>query len=108
MQTKAPTPFRAHPLIWLVLIAATGEASDLQLTYSDPASLRLDGADLPPHWPSPRDPLPPFSGGLVDHMRAVGPGVFVGVGWKAPREGKRELGRRFLHFVMVKRRTEPL
>ena len=38
----------------------------------------------------------------VDHMRAVGPGVYVGVGWKAPREDKVELGRRFLPFMLVR------
>lgn len=34
-------------------------------------------------WPFPRRQLPPFSG-LVDYLRHVGPGVFVGVGWKPP------------------------
>ena len=43
-----------------------------------------------------------FCGLQVDHMRAVGPGVYVGVGWKAPREDKVELGRRFLPFMLVR------
>ena len=34
-------------------------------------------------WPFPRRHLPPFEG-LVDYLRHVGPGVFVGVGWKPP------------------------
>jgi hypothetical protein len=32
----------------------------------------------------------------------VGPGVYVGAGWKAPREGRHELGRRFLRFLLVR------
>ena len=43
-----------------------------------------------------------FCGRQVDHMRAVGPGVYVGVGWKAPREDKVELGQRFLPFMLVR------
>ena len=38
----------------------------------------------------------------VDYLRAVGPGVYVGVGWKQGREGTTELGRRFLAFLLVK------
>ncbi len=38
----------------------------------------------------------------VDHVRVVGPGVYVGLGWKAPRENKAKLGRRFLPFVLVR------
>jgi hypothetical protein len=34
-------------------------------------------------------------------LQAVGPGVYVGVGWKAPRLGK-DAGRRFLTFMMVR------
>lgn len=42
------------------------------------------------------------TGWQVDHMRAVGPGVYVGVGWKSPRENKVEMGRRFLPFILVR------
>ena len=38
----------------------------------------------------------------MDHVRAVGPGVYVGWGWKAPREHKVELSRRFLPFILVR------
>ena len=38
----------------------------------------------------------------VDYLRAVGPGVYVGVGWKQGKEGTTELGRRFLAFMLVR------
>lgn len=53
-------------------------------------------------WPQPKNHLFPFSGGLKDYLRAVGPGVYVGVGWKDPKKN-RGLGSRFLHFLMVKK-----
>ena len=41
-------------------------------------------------------------GGLTDYLRAVGPGVWVGVGWREPQPGV-DVGRRFLHFMLVRR-----
>lgn len=59
--------------------------------------------DLPDaSWPRPKPPRWPFSGGLSDYMRAVGPGVYVGAGWRAPRPEKRDVGRRFLTFLLVR------
>ncbi|CAL5222355.1 g4707 [Coccomyxa viridis] len=85
-------------------IPATGEVSDMQLEYLQPEQLKLQPSDLPQQgrWPHIRAPKWPFSGDLVDHVRAVGPGVYVGWGWKAPREQKVELGRRFLPFILVR------
>lgn len=56
-------------------------------------------------WPSPGPQRWPFSGGLTDHMRAVGPGCWCGVGWKAPRPGV-DVGRRFFTFMLVRRHEE--
>ncbi len=38
----------------------------------------------------------------MDYLRAVGPGVWVGVGWREPRPGV-DVGRRFLLFMLVRR-----
>lgn len=83
--------------------AATDELTDVQLQYYSPENLCLEPQHLPKNWPRPREPLYPFSGGLVDYCRLVAPGVLVGVGWKAARPGK-DVGRRFLYFMLV--RTE--
>ena len=74
----------------------------MQLAYQPPASLALQPDQLPQGWPQPKEPLYPFSGGLVDYCRLVAPGVLVGVGWKAARQGK-DVGRRFMHFLLVKK-----
>lgn len=36
----------------------------------------------------------------VDYLRAVGPGVYVGIGWKQPQSAE---AKRFLYFMLVKR-----
>ena len=82
--------------------AATDELTDLQLEYQSPNDLSLQPEHIPKGWPQPKQPLYPFSGGLVDYCRLVAPGVLVGVGWKAPRPG-RDVGRRFLHFMLVRK-----
>ena len=38
----------------------------------------------------------------VAHHAQVGPGVYVGSGWKEPRQGSHELGRRFIKFLLVR------
>ena len=87
--------------------AATEELADLQLDYLAPEDLGLEPEHVPKGWPRPKPPVYPFSGGLTDYCRVVAPGVWVGVGWKAARSG-RDVGRRFLHFMLVKRQTVPL
>jgi len=82
--------------------AATDELTDVQLEYQSPNDLGLQPEHIPKGWPQPKQPLYPFSGGLVDYCRLVAPGVLVGVGWKAPRPG-RDVGRRFLHFILVRK-----
>lgn len=95
-----PVYFRAS--CDLTTIPATGELADIALEYLPVSKLELWGDQLPvSSWRTPEDPRFPFGGGLVDYLRLVAPGVYVGVGWKAPKK-KRELGRRFLYFVIVK------
>ena len=86
----------------LTTITATGELADISLEYLPVEKLKLPGDHLPvSSWRPPKDPRFPFGGGLVDYLRLVAPGVYVGVGWKPPKK-KRELGRRFLYFLLVK------
>lgn len=82
--------------------AATNELADVQLEYRPPEELQLQPTALPVQsWAQPRQHLYPFSGGLTDYLRPVGPGVYTGVGWKAAKKG--DLGRRFLHFLLIRR-----
>lgn len=101
---KGPLGNALYPLYYKAsvtpsLIPATDELTDMQLQYqSDDLSME----HIPKGWPQPREPLFPFNGGLTDYCRLVAPGVLVGVGWKAARPG-RDVGRRFLHFMLVRR-----
>jgi hypothetical protein len=81
----------------------TEEQVTLALTYlqADECEAAFRREDLPgEHWPLPTDPMFPFSGGLVDYLRPVGPGVYVGVGWK--RASGWRGARQFLHFLLVR------
>lgn len=75
----------------------------MALEYRDPEHLLLSAADLPDDtWPRPGLHRYPFNGGLVEYMVPVGPGVFVGCGWKEkPNSGL--VGERFCTFVLVRR-----
>ena len=75
--------------------------TDMQLSYLPLSYLQIEPADIPPGLPKPREPRWPFSGGLVDYMRAVGPGVFVGRGWKQPTSNIID-GSGFLYFILVR------
>ena len=68
----------------LMVLPATREMADLQLEYLPPKLLNLSQEDLPENesWPLPGPHRPPFDKGLVDYCRAVGPDLWVGVGWK--------------------------
>ncbi|KAK9817074.1 hypothetical protein WJX72_009087 [[Myrmecia] bisecta] len=105
---KGPLGELLYPLYYRASVGpgavpATREVTEMQLEYLQPDALGLTAADLPPeqHWPAPKGPLYPFSGDLTDYLRPVGPGVYVGVGWKAARKGK-DQGRRFLSFILAK------
>jgi len=85
------------------VVPSTGEVADVSLEYLEPQELPLRKDDLPRSaWPAPGPQRYPFNGGLVDYLRPVGPGVFVGCGWKE-RLDNGLVGERFLTFVLVAR-----
>ncbi|KAK9837628.1 hypothetical protein WJX74_001669 [Apatococcus lobatus] len=103
---KGPLGDALYPLYYRAtvgshIIPATRELADLQLEYLPSSLLNLTAEDLPAHesWPQPGHQRPPFDGGLIDYCRAVGPDVWVGVGWKQDRPGP---GERFLHFLLTR------
>ncbi|KAK9861257.1 hypothetical protein WJX84_011529 [Apatococcus fuscideae] len=103
---KGPLGNMLYPLYYKAtlgstIISATREMADLQLEYLPPKLLNLSQEDLPENesWPLPGPHRPPFDKGLVDYCRAVGPDLWVGVGWKL--DG-RAPGERFLHFLLAR------
>eukprot|EP01025_Chloroclados_australasicus_P008498 TRINITY_DN13027_c0_g1_i1.p1 TRINITY_DN13027_c0_g1~~TRINITY_DN13027_c0_g1_i1.p1 ORF type:complete len:254 (-),score=13.20 TRINITY_DN13027_c0_g1_i1:46-807(-) len=91
----------------VLTVPATGEVALMALRYRGKASCRFDPSSLPGGsaiWPAIRDPLFPFDSTLVDFIRPVGPGVYVGAGWKYPP--REPLGRRFLHFLLVRSQSD--
>jgi|TARA_B110000977_G_scaffold26760_1_gene33486 hypothetical protein len=48
-------------------------------------------------WPIPKFPVPPFDT-LVDYLRPLGPGVYVGKGWRGGGAGDE-----FLTFILFRR-----
>jgi len=84
-----------------ILIPSTGEVADVSLDYLEPENMPLTREDIPRSaWPTPGKHRFPFDGGLVDYMRPVGPGVFVGCGWKETLDAGM-IGEQFLTFLMV-------
>lgn len=97
--TLYPLYFKCTPK--QTVIPDTGELADMSLEYLSGDSLALRPESLPSagRWPQPAlDHRWPFNGGLVDYVRPVGPGVYVGVGWKL---GKGARGKQFLYFIMA-------
>lgn len=87
----------------LASIPATGELSDFQFHYDEPVEFDISEDEIEKYgWPPIKEPSFPLHGGLTDYVRPVGPGVYVGVGYRAPRMEKNDLGRRFLYFALVK------
>ena len=97
-----PLYFRVAPR--QMRIPATGEASELAMEYLDAWEGRhLQREGLPDaKWPLPSDPPFPFHGGVTEYLRPVGPGCYVGVGWREPRLEFGDIGRKFLTFAIVK------
>lgn len=87
-----------------VLIAGTFEPASLALRYRKREDLPFDVSELPGAWPGPKDPLFPFSADLVDFLRPVGPGVYVGQGWMLTDDDPN--GRQFLPFILVRSPSE--
>lgn len=80
---------------------ATTELAEVSLDYESPLLRDLRSEDLPSsrRWPAVRGTRWPFTG-LVDYLRPVGPGVYVGCGWKSSSDPGNY--RRFLHFLLVR------
>eukprot|EP00210_Caulerpa_lentillifera_P006432 g6144.t1 len=84
-------------------IPATGEIYDFSFEYLMKAETSITSKDQSPDfWPEAKDPVFPFNGRLTEYIRCVGPGCYVGIGWKAPRPEFNDLGRRFLTFVLIR------
>ena len=73
---------------------------DWALRYLEEQECTFDRAQLPQStlWPAPRSPWFPFDG-LTDYLRALGPGVYVGMGWNY-RKGK--IKRCCFPFLMIR------
>lgn len=84
--------------------AGTGEPASIALRYRNTEDLLFDEEDLPGSWPLARNPLFPFSAELVDYVRPVGPGVYVGQGWTFSE--KNPYGKKFLAFLLVRSPSE--
>ena len=84
-----------------VKCAGTNTATDMSLEYLSPQDLGLEASHVPQGWPQTKPHRYPFNGGLTDYCRLVGPGVLVGLGFKAPQMGL-VVGNEFLYFILVK------
>ncbi|KAL4447433.1 hypothetical protein ABPG75_004652 [Micractinium tetrahymenae] len=87
------------------VVPTTQELCDMTLQYLPPDRLGLNRDDLPRSlWPAPRPHLPPFHEGFTDYLRAVAPGVYVGLGYRTTATEVNEP----LYFLMVQDRIESL
>ncbi|KAI3429313.1 hypothetical protein D9Q98_005408 [Chlorella vulgaris] len=87
------------------VVPTTQELCDVTLRYLPPQQLGLSRDDLPRSgWPQPRAHLPPFHDGFTDYLRAVAPGVYVGLGY---RTASTEFNAP-LYFLMVHEQVESL
>lgn len=105
---KGPLGDALYPLYFRAdvgpsVVPTTQDLCDLTLRYLPPDQLGLSREDLPrSRWPQPRRHLPPFHEGFTDYLRAVGPGVYVGLGF---RTAATELNPP-LYFLMVEERRD--
>jgi hypothetical protein len=82
----------------------------MKIEYLNPSELGLaDDARPVRSWPRPRRQRRPFDNDYVDFVRAAGPGVAVGIGYRTTAPGK---GSGFplvpspLHFAMALRTND--
>lgn len=84
---------------------ASDAGADLKFVYPTASTppLALAAGDLPRRlWPAPRrDGWSPFSLSAADYVRVVGPGVYVGCGYRCDRPGE-FLEDNFVYFAIVK------
>lgn len=107
---KGPLGDALYPLYFKAsvgpsVVPTTQELCDMTLQYLPPDRLGLDREDLPRSaWPRPRPHLPPFHEGFTDYLRAVAPGVYVGLGYRTASTEVNEP----LYFLMVQDRLDSL
>jgi hypothetical protein len=95
-----PLYFRCN--LGVVIFPGTSTPTDMQLEYQDLDTMDLGQEAVPPSLPTPKEPMWPFSG-LTDYMRPIGPQMFVGRGWRQPRDGvKLKKASGFLYFVLMR------
>lgn len=108
-----PGPMYFESCIGPTIVPRTAELCDMTISYLDPDELRFDpGKDIPRSvWPRPRVQRLPFNHGYVDYIRAAGPGVLVGMGYRTKSvdgESGVPLVPSPLYFIMIKSITEDL
>ncbi len=109
-----PGPMYFECCIGPTLVPLTNELSDMTISYVDPEEIRFDpGKDIPRSaWPLPRVQKRPFDQGYVDFVRAAGPGVLVGMGYRTRSKDISNSGVPLvpspLYFIMIKSKTEDL
>ena len=110
-----PGPMYFKSSIGPSLVPLTEELCDMTIAYKDPDRLRLNpDEDIPKsRWPRPRKQRRPFDLEYVDYVRAAGPGVLVGMGYRTgaafPFEGSGvPLVPSPLFFAMAKESVESL
>jgi hypothetical protein len=109
-----PGPMYFESCIGPALVPLTSELCDMTISYLDPEELRFDpGRDIPRSaWPRPRVQRRPFDQGYIDYVRAAGPGVLVGMGYRTRSKDEGSSGVPLvpspLYFVMIKSKTEDL
>lgn len=107
---KGPLGDALYPLYFKAsvgpsVVPTTQELCDMTLQYLPPDRLGLGAEELPrSSWPRPRRHLPPFHDGFTDYVRAVAPGVYVGMGYRTASTEVNEP----LYFLMVQDRVDSL
>lgn len=102
-----PGPMYFKASIGTAPIPGLGELCDMVIRYEDPEGLPFRNEDIPrSSWPKPKRQIKPFDLGYTDYVRAVGPGVFVGVGFRTRAQGDGLWP--LLYFAMAKERVENL
>ena len=105
-----PGPMYFRSVVGPSVVPITSELCDMTIAYLDPEELNLNPEDIPRSaWPRPRKQRRPFNGGYVDYVRAAGPSVLVGLGYRTREPGSGvPMVPSPLYFIMVKNKVESL
>lgn len=102
-----PGPLYLKCTVGTATIPVLNDLCDMKIEYINPDELPFTSDDIPKSaWPRPREPPFPFNKGYTDYIRAAGPGVFVGVGFRTEEMDKGLWPN--LYFVMANANTESL